>query len=132
MKSQLKLKRHLKYTHALLIAEASVGMLAAAAIEISVREEEALSFGTTTAPPSSSYSTAKSHSVVLAGICAYTHAHSSYSSVWNGNSSQSSAFMVNICQKHPAEVLITAGQQSVNHYRESIAECCMTQPLAAL
>lgn len=131
MKSQLKLKRHLKYTYALFIAEASVGILVVAAIEMSVREE-ALSFGTTTAPPYSSYNTAKSHSVVLACIYAYTHAHSSYSSVWNGNSSQSSAFMVNICQKHPAEVLIMAGQQSVNHYWDSIAECCMTQPLAVL
>lgn len=53
---------------------------------------------------------------VYTGAHTYTHAHCSYSSVWNGNSPQSSAFGGEICQEHPAEVLIMAGQQSVNHY----------------
>ncbi|KAG7230067.1 hypothetical protein INR49_009787 [Caranx melampygus] len=84
------------------------------------KEEEALHFGTTITPPFHTCSAAKSHSVVLACAHAYTHAHGSYSSVWNGNSSRSCAFVVKICQNPPPEALITASQQSVNHYQDSI------------
>lgn len=98
---------------------------------------ERMSFGPTAASPSSSYSTAKSHSVVLAHPCAYTHAQGRYSSVWNGKSSHSYAFVVKICQKNPAEALIMAGQQSVIHYWDSIelnavwlnlSQYCKTHP----
>lgn len=48
------------------------------------------------------------------------HACSGYSSVWNGNGSKTSAFVVQICREHPAEAFVMAGQQSVNHYHGSM------------
>ena len=71
-------------------------------------------------PPFRSRGAAKSHSVVLACIYAYAHAPSSYSCVWDGNSLRSCVFVVQICQRHPAQALIMATQQSVNHYQDSI------------
>lgn len=58
----------------------------------------------------------------------HTHMHTAATVAYGMETArESSAFVVQICQKHPAEALITAGQQSVNHYRDSAVWFSLSQ-----
>lgn len=50
----------------------------------------------------------------------HTHMHPAATAAYGMERTCKAASAVKICQKHPAEALIMAGQQSVNHYPDSI------------
>lgn len=53
--------------------------------------------------------------------CMHTHMHTTATVAYRMETTpKGSGFVVKICQKHPAETLIMAGQQSVNHYPDCI------------
>lgn len=54
-------------------------------------------------------------------VYTHTHMHTAATAVYGMETVQRScAFVVQICQKYPAETLIMAGEQSVNDYQETI------------